>query len=118
MNVGENAGERALPRGNFVGHAAFPKRSAAMLGQFGRLIQSDEMTARDQFRRMLISASKNSAVEILRPAEKRRTSGRHVFPGAWLLAGPDTGGEAADGGEVQIFVEPDGGAVLRGHGQC
>jgi hypothetical protein len=29
-----------------------------MLGQFGRLIQSDEKTARDQFRRMLISASK------------------------------------------------------------
>src|ERR1700682_1470134 len=32
--------------------------------------------------------------------------------------GPDPGGEAADGGEVEIFVELDGGAVLRGHGQC
>ena len=58
MNIGKNARERALPWGNFVGHVAFPKRSAAMLGQFGRLIQSDEKTARDQFRRMLISASK------------------------------------------------------------
>src|SRR5258708_18772321 len=35
-----------------------------------------------------------------------------------FLAGPDTGGEAANGGEVQIFVEPDGGAVLRSHSQC
>src|SRR6267378_1643221 len=34
-----------------------------------------------------------------------------------FLAGPDASGEAANGGEVQIFVEPDGGAVLRGHGQ-
>ncbi len=53
-----------------------------MLGQFGRLIQSDR--------------------------EKRS---------ATALAGPDTGGEAADGREVEIFVEPDRGAVLRGHGQ-
>ena len=34
------------------------------------------------------------------------------------LPWPDAGGEAADGSEVEIFVELDGGAVLRGHGQC
>jgi hypothetical protein len=34
------------------------------------------------------------------------------------LPWPDTGGEAADGGEVEIFVELDGGAVLCGHGEC
>src|SRR5258707_6677507 len=33
------------------------------------------------------------------------------------LPGPNPGGEAADGGEVKIFVELDGGAVLRGHGE-
>src|ERR1700747_3345166 len=31
------------------------------------------------------------------------------------LAGPDAGGEAADGSEVKIFVELDRGAVLRGN---
>src|SRR5713226_4431573 len=38
-------------------------------------------------------------------------------PTRMLLAGPDAGGEGADGGEVEFFVEPDGGAVLRGHGE-
>src|SRR5216683_4180855 len=33
------------------------------------------------------------------------------------LAGPDTGGEGADGGEVEFFVELDGGAILRGDGE-
>src|SRR5258706_1958393 len=82
MDVGQNARERALPWRNFVGHAAFLKGSAAMLGQFGRLIQSDR--------------------------EKRS---------ATALAGPDTGGEDADGREVEVFVEPDRGAVLGGDGQ-
>ena len=30
------------------------------------------------------------------------------------LPWPDTGGEAADGGEVKIFVELDGGTILCG----
>src|SRR5260370_8869478 len=34
-----------------------------------------------------------------------------------LLAGPDTSGEGVNGGEVEFFVEPDGGAVLRGYGE-
>src|SRR5260370_35856667 len=78
MDVGQNARERALPWRNFVGHAAFLKGSAAMLGQFGRLIQSDR--------------------------EKRS---------ATALAGPDTGGEAADRRGVEIFVKPGRGGVLR-----
>src|SRR5258708_5251610 len=57
-------------------------RRGDMVGQCGRLIQSDR--------------------------EKRSDT---------ALAGPDTGGEAADGREVEIFVETDRGAVLRGHGQ-
>src|SRR5258707_14354836 len=82
MDVGQNARERALPWRNFVGHAAFLKGSAAMLGQFGRLIQSDR--------------------------EKRS---------ATALAGPDTGGETAEGRGMEIFVEPNRGAVLGGNGQ-
>jgi hypothetical protein len=42
MDVGENAREPALLWRNLVGHSAFPKGSAAMLGQFSRLIQSNE----------------------------------------------------------------------------
>src|SRR5712692_10643459 len=38
-------------------------------------------------------------------------------PTRMLLAGPDAGGEGVDGGEVEFFVEPDGGAVLRGYGE-
>src|SRR6266853_4595018 len=33
------------------------------------------------------------------------------------LPWPNAGGEAADGGEVKIFVELDGGAILRGDGE-
>src|SRR5258705_5869615 len=33
------------------------------------------------------------------------------------LPWPDAGGEAADGGEVKIFVELDGGTILRGYGE-
>jgi hypothetical protein len=89
MNIGKNARERALPWGNFVGHVAFPKRSAAMLGQKRAFIQWGDVA--------------DLGRSLLRPYEG--------------LPWPDTGGEAADGGEVQIFVEPDGGAVLRGHRQ-
>ena len=39
MNVGENARERALPWGNFVGHVAFLEESAVMLGQNRAFIQ-------------------------------------------------------------------------------
>ena len=89
-----------------------------MLGQFGRLIQSDEKTARDQFRRMLISASKIARLRSFGRLKNAGPQDDTFFLVRGFLAGPDTGGEAADGGEVQIFVEPDGGAVLRGHGQC
>ena len=33
------------------------------------------------------------------------------------LTRPDSGSEAADGGEVKIFVELDSGTILRGDGQ-
>src|SRR5258705_2042367 len=33
------------------------------------------------------------------------------------LPWPDAGGEAADGGEAKIFVELDGGTILRGYGE-
>ena len=36
-------------------------------------------------------------------------------PGLGRLAGPHAGGESADGGEVEFFVELDSGVVLRGY---
>jgi hypothetical protein len=38
-------------------------------------------------------------------------------PGRILLAGPDAGGEGADGGEAEALVELYGGAIFRGDGE-
>src|SRR5690349_18934379 len=52
--------------------------------------------------------------------EEGRTSGNCGRGRACLvqLPWPDARGEAANHGEVKIFVEANSGTVLRGHGQC
>ena len=46
-----------------------------------------------------------------------RPWGRSLLRPYRRLSGPDTRGEATNGREVKIFVEPDGGMILRGDGQ-
>src|SRR5712671_7208583 len=91
MDVRENTRERALAWRGFVRHCGLSQEMGAAMLRQNKFLSNG--------------------------ATLRTWGAACCAPTSGSLPWPHTGGEAANGAEVKIFVELDGGAVLRGYGE-